>query len=1248
MKESSFGSVRVRTRLLVYVFLPLLLLAGLSLSLWVILSDKQNTDDILSPDERTWLKEHPTILLAPDPNFPPIESFDEHGNYTGLVADIFKKIEENIDYQFKYVRLNSWNDVLDAAKEREVDGITAAQMTPERSEYLLFTQPILDIPNVIIVREDMPGEFSFAKMSGMQVSVTEGNALHEYIQAQFPDIDLIPVNDDLEALKEVSFGRADATVVNLAIASYLIEEHGITNLRVAGDSGKNNSLYIATRSDQPVLNQIMQKGLASIPESERQSIYGRWISLDTQSFWKSRQFWLLVATGLTIISLVIVFSFAWTAALRREVKNRTRQLDLELLERKRAQEALIESETRFRALFDTAYDAILLMDGDVFVECNSRAVEMFGCANKNDLIGQTPWEYSPQQQPDGKISVKKATGYIRKANQGAPQLFYWKHCRKDGTLFDAEVSLNTLTIDKKMYSQAIVRDISEQLRVERDLYQSRERLDLALRGAGLSVFDWEINTGKVHYDEYWADMLGYSQEEIELPENVWEKLIHPDDRDAAQEKSRAILSGETDFYELEQRMLHKSGRYIWVLVRSRVMERDEDGRPLRISGVHMDITARKQAEDALQKGEERFRLAMEASNEGLWDWDFKQKQNTYFSPQYFHMLGYTPGELAVGEGRWIELVHPDDKEHVTQVNDDCIAGRIQNFEMEFRMRTKSGDWRWILSRGRAVAYDSEGNTLRMMGTHVDITKQKQREHESQVIATLSSALRAAENREEMLPIILEQTVELLEADAGELELVDPLSGDAVVELATGEFKTLLGERTPAGEGFNSYILASGKPYLNNRVAEDPKILNPDLFTDLPARAGVAMIAQQQLIGFLWIGRKKDILERDLRPLAAIADIAANAIRRTTLHEQTQKQLMHLAALRKIDTVIGSSQNMQVMVNIVLDQVIKSLQVDAACIYLLNPEDSTLACLAKRGFQPDLSPPDTLSLSGKLAGKIVQTGRTLKIPELTIQDAPAVFEAGFRSFFGVPLTVKGDVKGTLEVFLRRAFTPEEAWLNFLEMLGGQAGIAIDNATLFQDLQRSNIELAHAYEATIEGWSSALDLRDKETEGHSQRVTALTLVIAMKLGFRDADLVHINRGALLHDIGKMGIPDSILLKPGKLTEEEWAVMRRHPQYAYDMLHTIDYLQPALDIPYCHHERWDGTGYPRGLKGEEIPLAARIFAVVDVWDAITSDRPYRPAWPEEKAIEHIRTSRGTHFDPHVVDIFLDIISNFREGYH
>jgi PAS domain S-box-containing protein/putative nucleotidyltransferase with HDIG domain len=195
----------------------------------------------------------------------------------------------------------------------------------------------------------------------------------------------------------------------------------------------------------------------------------------------------------------------------------------------------------------------------------------------------------------------------------------------------------------------------------------------------------------------------------------------------------------------------------------------------------------------------------------------------------------------------------------------------------------------------------------------------------------------------------------------------------------------------------------------------------------------------------------------------------------------------------------------------------------------------------------------------------------------------------------------------------------------------------------ELQRAHHDLTEAYEATIEGWSRALELRDRETEGHTRRVSELTMTLAQEAGIQGEELQYIRRGALLHDIGKMGISDQILLKVGKLTIKEWRIMRTHPALAFQMLQPIHHLRPSLDIPYCHHEKWDGTGYPRGLKGEQIPLPARLFAIADVWDALTSSRLYRKAWSKKRALAYIKNQSGKHFDPYVVEVFLRIVGNF-----
>jgi HD-GYP domain-containing protein (c-di-GMP phosphodiesterase class II) len=319
-----------------------------------------------------------------------------------------------------------------------------------------------------------------------------------------------------------------------------------------------------------------------------------------------------------------------------------------------------------------------------------------------------------------------------------------------------------------------------------------------------------------------------------------------------------------------------------------------------------------------------------------------------------------------------------------------------------------------------------------------------------------------------------------------------------------------------------------------------------------------------------------------------------------------------------------------------------LGTDASAVLVLNEHTHDLEYAAWSGFHSRAPARTRLGLAGSLAGRVAMERRMICVADLTHKvdssQWPSFYAAeGFVSYCGVPIVAKGALKGVLEVLHRCHLDAGPHWPDLLTTLAGQAAIAIDNSSLFDGLQRSNAELTMAYEATLEGWSRAMDLRDRETEGHSQRVTEISVRLAIMMGVPDADLVQVRRGALLHDIGKLGVPDQILLKPGKLTDEEWVIMRGHPLLAHDLLSPITYLNPALDIPYCHHEKWDGTGYPRRLKGEEIPLSARVFAVADVWDALGSDRPYRPAWPREKIVAYMREQSGLHFDPRILAAFL-----------
>lgn len=663
----------------------------------------------LTPAEIAWIKAHPIVKLAPNPNAPPLEYFDEQGNYTGLVADYLAAIEEQIGVKFQYVRYESWAEVRDAMESGQVDGVTALQANPSSGMDLQFTSPLISIPDVIITK-NWSGNLSFADMEGWSLAITRGYPSVDEIHRMYPYITIIESDNDLQALQAVSTDRANAALVNQAVASYLIEKHGITGLRIVGDSGEMNPISIGIRADEPELFGLIEKGLSAIPSEERNEITKKWIALTSlagEDFTGTSQFWLVIFWAVMAITIILGVSLTWNRTLQTQVSTKTKELNRELTDR-----------------------------------------------------------------------------------------------------ISAETKLN-------------------------------------------------------------------------------------------------------------------------------------------------------------------------------------------------------------------------------------------------------------------------------------------------------------------------------------------------------------------------------------------------------------------------------------------------------------QQLQNMSALRAIGVAINASMDLPLTLNILLDQVCSKLNVDACTILLLNPFTRNLEHSADRGFRtPQIRETRLDAGSNSFAWKAVQT-RKMVIENLA--ENPGSFSQnrfhemeGFVYYVGAPLISKGAVKGILEIFHRSSLPIDQDWTDFLESIASQAAIAIDNASMFQSLQRANLDITLAYDATIEGWAKALELRDGNTEGHSKRVTQMTVDLAGMVGFRNEELIHIRRGAILHDIGKMGIPDHILLKPGPLTPEEWEIMKKHPTYARDMLRNVHYLEQALDIPYSHHERWDGTGYPQGLRAERIPLPARVFSVIDVWDALVSDRPYRKAWTAEETLQYIRDNAGIQFDPMVVEEFIRMMSRSNQLFH
>jgi len=386
---------------------------------------------------------------------------------------------------------------------------------------------------------------------------------------------------------------------------------------------------------------------------------------------------------------------------------------------------------------------------------------------------------------------------------------------------------------------------------------------------------------------------------------------------------------------------------------------------------------------------------------------------------------------------------------------------------------------------------------------------------------------------------------------------------------------------------------------------------------------------------------------DLSILSGVAGICAPSMVGAMALNDANRRLRQLVALHNIELATAGSIDLRLTLRVLADEILREVGGDAVIVLLLEGGSKELRCAEAMGLRTASLDGVSLRPGQGFAGRVVLSRQPVVVPDLSLDPGAdprlsRLREEGFVSYCGVPMVARGRLQGVLEIWKRTPTRNWRMWSGFLEAAALQGALAVDNGALYHQLERASIDLAAAYDATIEGWARALDLRDRETENHTQRVAEITVRLAQLVGIDESKIKYVRWGALLHDIGKVGIRDGILLKPGPLTPDEWEEMRLHPVHAYELLYPIEFLRPALDIPYCHHEKWDGSGYPRGLRGEEIPQAARLFAVVDVFDALSSDRPYRRAWPKDRVRAYLVEESGKHFDPEAVRAFLSILSS------
>jgi PAS domain S-box-containing protein/putative nucleotidyltransferase with HDIG domain len=883
-----------------------------------------------------------------------------------------------------------------------------------------------------------------------------------------------------------------------------------------------------------------------------------------------------------------------------------------------AEEALRSSEEKYHQLFEVGADALFLVDRENgrFLEVNMAAVKLYGYS-REELLRMGNMDLSAEPEATHRVTTQEKIEKIP---------LRWNR-KKDGSVFPVEILISHLTWQGKPAHLAVVRDITLRRQVEQKVeYLSRlpqENPNPILRvshdghllfanKASQPLLDhWKVEVGQFLPEDWcgWVQEIYQSQlsrtVEITCSDQVFACGLTP-------------IAGE-DYINIYGR----------------------------------EVTAREQALKALKESDLRFRAVFDQSSNPMEV--SKGGVHLYANPAYLHLFGYDDNNELSGKSV-LDLYAPDARPQIQEYVSKRAQGEDAPTEYETRGLRKDGSEFDLDVHISTYELNGEIYTVPILR---DITESKR--------AEISLAQQTAElqKRNNELWRLYRMSASLISGIPSDLHnLAQSIAENVIREFGKAHCSLFLIQKNS-----NEIIyLALAGPHKDQVAGPTITLDGPGLIPQAIRTQDVVYVADvhsnanyleawpmaqselviplkvnNQVIGALDVQseERNGFSPDDERLLLILANQAAVVLENAKLEAETQLQMQRLQSLRSIDETINASLDLTFTSYVILEQIIAHLNVDAADILLLNSQSKYLKYILGQGFRTETPHQSHLRLEQSLSGRAVIDREVVHIRNLNQQSEilnlfPRLKDEQFVEYYGVPLIAKGTVKGLLEIFLRSPLITDETWHSFLDTLAGQAAIAIDNIEMFENLQRSNHELTMAYDENIEGWSRTLDLRDKETEGHTKRVTEITIKLAQSAGVGDEDLLYIRWGALLHDIGKMGVRDNILLKEGPLTEEEWMLMRNHPLYAFDLLSPIAFLKQAVDIPYCHHERWDGKGYPRGLKGEQIPFSARLFSLVDVWDALTHDRPYRAAWTKEKVKEYILQQSEKAFDPRIVELF------------
>ena len=869
----------------------------------------------------------------------------------------------------------------------------------------------------------------------------------------------------------------------------------------------------------------------------------------------------------------------------------------DITERKRSEAALIESQALVNAIVDSTSDLIWSVDPERhgLLTFNHGLRDYFLTGRRIVIqAGMRPEELFPP----GEFVTQWHDLYQKALRDGT---YSTEYSAFTGTV-TLQLTLNLLKRDGKVFGISVFgKDITERKRAEAVLRESEARFRAFVEQSPVSIGVFNLKGCGLYANRKFLENLGLNSVDDLIGRPAYEYFA-PEFREQSRERTRRRQQGLPVPAEYESVAVRADGSQFPAHLAVAPIQMPE----ATVSIAFLtDISDRKRAEEQILQSEKKYRELFQVNKDGIAIFLLNPDE----SPSNFievndaapAMLGYTREEML---GLTPMMLEPDTAlEEIQRRQAELRSKGISNFETVLQHRNGQS----IHTEFTAQIIQYEGKPA-VMNIVRDVTERKHvekkvRESEARFRQVLENSLDASYKRN-----LRTNTYDYLSPVFTQISGYTPeefinLSVETVLDLIhpddRAEGNRVIAESLAGAQG-SSYRWEYRFKHKDRKY----RWLH-DQFT---------IIWDEQGGPGAWIGSVSDITDRKQREyeLQTIADLSA---------------------------ILRSASTRAKMLPIIVQQLVSLLHCDAISAEMIDPltnETIVEAAYGEWGTHVGLRQPPMTGLNAFVM-KTRKPYHSNDFDVISKNAIPEISTGGIRSIAGVPLIAQHQLIGIL--WMGRKTVISEIEVRLLASVADMTANALNRATLHEQTQKDAADLALAYDTTLEGWAHALELRDQETEGHARRVVKMTLDLAAAMGIAAGEMENIRRGALLHDIGKMGIPDSILLKPGALDEREWEIMRQHPEYAFRLMEPIEYLRPSLNIPYCHHEKWDGTGYPRYLKGEEIPLEARIFAIVDVWDALTSDRPYRPAWSKERALEHLVEQSNRHFDPQVLEAFLKI---------